>query len=181
MKEYYLHLMGIQTWVRRDINKLAPSLTSSETTSGGLSSKSSNVADSVDSTDKPADMNPEPFSSLSKVLLIAIENCEIDTKTRWLCGKQGDLLKNILHSIGLTQNDVALVSIDDSENDLLNSINSPMKPKAILYMGSRIFELNQDAQQGISIIATPHPVDLLKNPISKKNIFINLARFIPCI
>jgi len=74
MKAYYLHQMGIQTWVRRE----------------------------------PVHSDPAP----NPVLMVVIEQCEIDPDTQWIKGKQGSLLQKMLHSIGLTQDEVVLFSVE---------------------------------------------------------------------
>ena len=195
MKAYYLQQMNIQTWVRREHVKIdsLPNKDFVQTfrceTLNDERSLPSNVHNSS-SQSSLVDTSVHNQERGPGRLLVVIENSVIDPGTQWIIGKAGSLLTNILHSIGLTKESVALVTHDSLTKMFLAgtgdeaTISNPeeqisqIDPKAILYMGENTYESICPNKLKIPVISTHSLSDLLTNPIQKKNAFMNLSRII---
>lgn len=154
LKAYYLQQMGIKRWVRRSLD--APEL--------------------FFHIVSPAQTQPE--------MMIVLENCAFDTTHHWLLGNVGQLLKNMLHGIGLSNDNVALLcgscSIMNAQvlqrDALLKEQVVKLKPKLILILGPFLTHYLHSEDNPIPVMSSDHPVDLFNNPIQKKRAFVDWMR-----
>ena len=152
LRSYYLQQMGIDTWVKR------------------------NVLPRVSGVHLLA-----PKRSQSLVLIVC-EGGELDEASQWLAGPAGQLLKNMLRSIGLSPDNAALLFGDLSQiQDVLNAHIVHLNPRVIVMLeknstcpGLDLGGLSQI--HSIQIVQTVHPVDLLNQPHQKKAAFSALMR-----
>ncbi len=152
LKRYYLEQMGIETWVRRNLPPPPPLL------------------------------NIIAPNSPKTLVMIVLEGAEIDKTKHWLAGKVGQLLKKMLHSIGVTTDNTAilcgLTSTPDSDHQQrdveLKEQIVRLKPQLILLLGQFSTQFLQDKGNHAPLITSMHPTDLLKNPSKKKQVFCDL-------
>jgi hypothetical protein len=93
----------------------------------------------------------------------------------WPEGKEGQLLKRMMHSIGLTPEHVSLLyaPTDNTRLEALLSARLSLNPQCILLLGesnSLIMQQQrlESSAQGITVIMGIHPKELLNHPIKKR-------------
>ena len=145
LMSYYLQTMGIDLWVRRGLPEPAPLL-------NVIAPKSSEIS-----------------------IMVVLEEADPDAANQWLAGKVGVLLTKMLHSIGLSSANTAIVCSVTTKTDqelkyrdvLLAEQVVFLNPKLILILGP----FSTQCHPNIPVFLSNHPSDLLNNPIKKKNAF----------
>lgn len=145
LRSYYLQAMGIDLWVRRGLPEPAPLL-------NVIAPNSSEIS-----------------------LMIVLEGADPDAANQWLGGKVGVILTKMLHSIGLSSANTAIVCGVAIKTDqelkyrdvFLAEQVVCLKPKLILILGP----FSTQYHPNIPIFLSDHPWELLSNPIKKKNAF----------
>lgn len=148
LKAYYLQQMGIDVWVRRPC--LMPD---------------SNHAIILAKQAEPT-------------LFIVLDGEALDKERQWLSGAEGDLLTNMLRSIGLLPESVALICGD--QINMANVIEyhvSRYQPRAILALTYPDHQAHINAPSWFSrlspglrlpLVCSFHPQALLQTPAYKK-------------
>lgn len=153
LRSYYLQQMGIETWVRR--NPRSPE----------------------------SAVHLIPSVCAESPVLVVFEGGEFNHSRQWIDGAVGRLLKNMLHSIGLSsENTAVLFGAPEQIADVIESHVHHLKPHMIIVLESSSqasvgFQLaNRTSAYTSQMMTCAHPLDLLQQPSRKKTAFADLLQ-----
>jgi hypothetical protein len=117
-----------------------------------------------------------PERITSPLVMVVVDGREFDMATQTVSGKEGRLLQNMLHSIGLSVKQTAVVcrilpadGLGDLPEALMKSYLDCIKPQIVLVIGQSLSMVVKSAPEAVkTILVTAHLHDLLSQPVEKR-------------
>lgn len=117
-------------------------------------------------------------------VVVVLDDHEMMTNNQWPTGKVGHLLTKMLHSIGLSSENTAVLCgrSFQTEQELLQRDEFlaeqiiRLAPKALLILGNFVTRYSPK----LPVIFTIHPADCLNTPLMKRKVFTDLVKMKQC-